>query len=51
VVAIIDEGTPWRLEVIAAGWDGGAAQEVWESLISLVDMVVEQAIQSKKLIN
>ena len=49
-VAMIEEGSHWSLEVIAAGWDGGAAQEVWESLISLVEKVVEQAIQSKKLL-
>lgn len=49
-VAMIEEGPHWSLEVIAAGWDGGAAQEVWESLISLVEMVVEQAVQAKKLL-
>ena len=49
-VEMIEEDSLWCLEVIAAGWDGGAAQEVWESLISLVEMVAEQAVQAKKML-
>jgi len=50
VIAMIEEDSHWSLEVINAGWDGGAAQEIWESLISLVEMVVKQAVQAKKLL-
>jgi len=49
-VTMIEEDSHWSLEVIAAGWDGGAAQEVWQELISLVEKLVEQAVQAKKLL-
>ncbi len=49
-IAIIEEDSHWSLEVIAAGWDGGAAHEVWQDLISLVERLVEQAVNAQKIL-
>lgn len=49
-VEVLNTQEQWRLDVLAAGLDGGAARDSWENLINQVEKVSRQALEAKELL-